>query len=133
MDENDWNKLMADWASELNQLEMKLEERNQKSKVLYNRLNLIMAFCNQLPELFRLATPEIKREIVQTCVRTLTYNGETLQIELFPVFYKMKYWKNVKNGALNGLISEPDNNIFNIFDTAECQAIFRRIEKLLAA
>ena len=65
MDENDWNKLMADWTSELNQLEMKLEECNQKSKVLYNRLNLIMAFCNQLPELFRFATPEIKREIVQ--------------------------------------------------------------------
>ena len=40
---------------------------------------------------------------------------------------------NSKNGALNGLVSEPDNNIFNIFDTAECQAIFRRIEKLLAA
>ena len=87
---------------------MKLEERNQKSKVLYNRLNLIMAFCNQLPELFRLATPEIKREIVQTCVRTLTYNGETLQIELFPVFYKMKYWKNVKNGASYGADFEPN-------------------------
>ena len=36
MDENDWNKLMADWGSELNQLEMKLEECNPKSKVLYN-------------------------------------------------------------------------------------------------
>lgn len=94
---------MADWSSELNQLEMKLEKRNQKSKVLYNRLSLIMAICNQLPELFKLATPEIKREIVQTCVQTLTYNGETLQIELFPVFYKMKYWKNVKNGAGDGI------------------------------
>ena len=100
MDENDWNKLMADWTSELNQLKMKLEECNQKSKVLYNCLNLIMAFCNQLPELFRLATPEIKREIVQTCIRTLCKKT-------------------------HGLISEPDNNIFNIFDTAECQAIFR--------
>ena len=39
----------------------------------------------------------------------------------------------ILNGALNGLISEPDNNVFSIFDTAECQAIFRRIEKLLAA
>ena len=56
-----------------------------------------------MPELFRLATPEVKREIVQTCVRTLTYNGETLQIKSFPVFYKMKYWKNVKNGASYGL------------------------------
>ena len=69
-----------------------------------------MAFCNQLPELFRLATPEVKREIIQTCVRTLTYNGETLQIELFPVFYKMKYWKNVKNVASNGLNFEPGVN-----------------------
>ena len=103
MDENDWNKLMADWASELNQLEMKLEECNPKSKVLYNRLNLIMAFCNQLPELFRFATPEIKREIVQTCIRTLSYNGETLKIELFPIFYKLKYWKKVKNGAPDGI------------------------------
>ena len=103
MTEKDWNKLMANWASELNQLEMKLEKRNPKSKVLYNRLSLIMAFCNQLPALFRLATPEVKREIIQTCVRTLTYNGETLQIELFPVFYKMKYWKNVKNGADDGV------------------------------
>ena len=58
-----------------------------------------MVFCIQLLELFRLALLEIKREIIQTCVRTLTYNGETLKIELFPVFYKLKYWKNVKNGA----------------------------------
>ena len=57
-----------------------------------------MSFCNQLPELFRLALPEVKREIIQTCIRTLSYNGETLKIELFPIFYKLKYWKNVKNG-----------------------------------
>lgn len=49
----------------------------------------------------RLALPEIKREIIQTCVRTLSYDGKTLKIELFPIFYKLKYWKNVKNGAGN--------------------------------
>ena len=93
-----------------------------------------MSFCNQLPELFKLATPQIKREIVQTCVRTLTYDGETLNIELFPIFYKLKYWKNVKNGALNGLISEPHKpNIFSIIEDEECQILYRRIEKLLAA
>ena len=134
MTEEDWNGMMASWASELNQLEIKLTERMEKSKVLYNRLSLIMSFCNQLPELFRLATPEIKREIVQTCIRTLTYDGETLNIELFPIFYKLKYWKNVKNGALNGLISEPQQpDIFSIMDTEECQFLYGRIEKLLAA
>lgn len=132
MTEKDWNKLMANWASELNQLEMKLEKRNPKSKVLYNRLSLIMAFCNQLPELFRLATPEVKREIIQTCVRTLTYNGETLQIELFPVFYKMKYWKNVKNGAGNGLLLEPLRLIYSITKNEEYQELIDNLYKLVA-
>lgn len=132
MTEKDWNKLMANWASELNQLEMKLEKRNPKSKVLYNRLSLIMAFCNQLPALFRLATPEVKREIIQTCVRTLTYNGETLQIELFPVFYKMKYWKNVKNGAGNGLLLEPLRLIYSITKNEEYQELIDNLYKLVA-
>ena len=46
---------------------------------------------------------KVKREIIQTCIRTLSYNGETLKIELFPIFYKLKYWKNVKNGADSGI------------------------------
>ena len=62
-----------------------------------------MAFCNQLPELFRLAEPQVKREIIQTCIRTLSYNGETLKIELFPIFYKLKYWEKVKTGAGSGI------------------------------
>ena len=103
MTEKDWNDMMSNWASELNKLEIKLTERMEKSKILYNRLSLIMSFCNQLPELFRLALPEVKREIIQTCIRTLSYNGETLKIELFPIFYKLKYWKNVKNGADSGI------------------------------
>jgi len=38
------------------------------------------------------------------------------------------------NGALNGLISEPQQpDIFSIMDTEECQFLYGRIEKLLAA
>jgi hypothetical protein len=102
-------------------------------KILYNRMSLIMAFCNQLPELFRLAEPEVKREIIQTCVRTLSYNGETLKTELFPIFYKLKYWRNVKNGAQNGVTSEPIHSIISIINNEECQVIFRRIERLKVA
>ena len=133
MTEKDWNDMMANWASELNKLEIKLTERMEKSKILYDRLSLIMSFCNQLPELFRLALPEVKREIIQTCIRTLSYNGETLKIELFPIFYKLKYWKNVKNGAGNGSISEPNSNIFSIMEDEECQILYHKIEKLIAA
>ena len=133
MNENDWNEMIRAWASELNQLEIKLKERMEKSKILYNRLHLLMCFCNQLPELFRLALPEVKREIIQTCVRTLTYDGKNLNIELFPVFYRLKFLEKVKYGAPDGLISEPKNSIFYIIDSEECQIIISRIEKLLSA
>ncbi len=42
-------------------------------------------------------------------------NSETLKIELFPIFYKLKYWKNVKNGASYGIESEPETvNFLNL-------------------
>ena len=93
---------MQQWAAELNTLEAKLAELKEKSKILYNKLSLSMTFCNQLPKLFALAEPQVKREIIQTCIRTLTYDGKTLKIELFPLFYKLKYLKNIKNGADSG-------------------------------
>ena len=103
MSDSDWGDMIQQWSSELNKLEIKLEERREKSKILYNKLSLITAFCNQLPELFRLAEPQVKREIIQTCCRTLNYDGKTLKIELFPIFYRLKMWKNVKNGASSGI------------------------------
>lgn len=133
MNDQEWGEMIQQWSCELNKLETKMEERKQKSKILYDRLSLIMAFCNQLPELFALAEPQVKREIIQTCIRTLTYDGKTLKIELFPLFYKLKYLKNVKNGALNGTISEPLNNIILLLDNDETQAIIQKITNLKAA
>ena len=103
MTDREWGEMIKEWSSELNRIEMKLEERKQKSRILYDKLSLITAFCNQLPELFGIAEPQVKREIIQTCVRTLTYNGETLKIELFSLFNNLKSLKKVKYGAGGGI------------------------------
>ncbi len=82
----------------MQELPLTTKEVNETTKNLISNFSII-TFCNQLPELFRLAEPQVKKEIIQTCIRTISYNGETLKIELFPIFYKLKYWKKVKNGA----------------------------------
>ena len=132
LSDDDWQEMIQEWAAEKDRLIVKLNERMQKSKILYDKLNLLIMFCNHLPELYRVATPQMKREVIQTCVRTLTYDGKNLIIELFPLFYEFKKWKNVKNGAANRTISEPIK-LFNIMEQNECQYLFTRIQKLIAA
>lgn len=100
LSDDDWQEMIQEWAAEKDRLIVKLNERMQKSKILYDKLNLLIMFCNHLPELYRVATPQMKREVIQTCVRTLTYDGKNLIIELFPLFYEFKKWKMLKMGRL---------------------------------
>ena len=102
MNDKEFNELINEWAADKDRLTTKLKERMEKSKILYDKLHLIMMFLNKLPEMFRLATPQMKREIIQTCCRTLSYDGKTLYIEQFPLFNEMKKWKNDIYGAGGG-------------------------------
>ena len=102
MNDKEFNELINEWAADKDRLTTKLKERMEKSKILYDKLHLIMMFLNKLPEMFRLALPQMKREIIQTCCRTLSYDGKTLYIEQFPLFNEMKKWKNDIYGAGGG-------------------------------
>ena len=99
--------MISEWIKEKDYLQIKLNDRIEKSKILYDKLHLLMMFMNKLPELFRLAEPRIKREIIQTCCRTLSYDGKNLYIEQFPLFKELKKWKNSIYGAAIGTIVEP--------------------------
>lgn len=133
MSEQDWNEMIGEWAAEKDRITTKLNERMQKSRILYDKLGLIMAFLNQLPELFRLAEPRMKREIIQTCCRTLSYDGKTLYIEQFPLFNEMKKWKNSINGAAIGTIVELKPLLDLIEKDTECEEILNKMQQLLAA
>ena len=103
MNEQEFSQMVMEWAAEKDLLTAKLKERMEKSKILYDKLQLIMIFLNRLPEMFRIAEPRMKREIIQTCCRTLSYDGKTLYIEQFPLFNEMKKWKNEIYGAPDGI------------------------------
>ena len=133
IEERDWNSMIEEWAKEKDHITIKLKERMEKSRILYDKLSVIMAFCNQLPELFRLAQPRIKREIIQTCCRTLSYDGENLYIEQFPLFNELKKWKFEVNGAAIVTIVEPSKLLHLIENDIESIELINKIRTLLAA
>lgn len=40
MTDREWGEMIKEWSSELNRIEMKLEERREKSKILYDKLSV---------------------------------------------------------------------------------------------
>lgn len=132
MSEKEFHNLIMEWARDKDILVNRLNERMEKSKILYDKLGLVMAFLNKMPEFFRLATPEMKRQIIQTCCRTLSYDGKNLYIEMFPLFNEMKKRKNLIYGAADGMISELPK-VFKILDSSESDEVLFSIKRLLAA
>ena len=65
-------------------------------------MDLMLKFCNNLPLMFRKATATEKKQMIFLMVRTLTYDGVNINIELKPVFEKLRILAQNVNGADDG-------------------------------
>ena len=63
-------------------------------------MDFILKFSEKLPELFKKATPEEKKLIVTTMVKSITFDGENLKIELKDTF---KVLQNLNKTTKNTL------------------------------
>ncbi len=79
---------------------MKLEEGNISTKFVYNRIDQILKFSENLPELFLKGIPEEKKLIITTMTKSIKFDGENLIVNLKDTF---KALQNVKKTAQNTL------------------------------
>ena|GEM_PF-6594191 len=61
-----------------------------------SRINLLIDFCNRLPELYLKATPQEKRLIVTTIIHKIEYFDRALTVELKPIFEQFRGIKNAE-------------------------------------
>lgn len=54
------------------------------------RMDLLLKICNNLPLVFKILTPQEKKQIISLMIRTLTYDGSNIDIDLNPVFEKLR-------------------------------------------
>lgn len=124
MTDDDWNKLHREWHEERDKLCMRLKEANDVAKMVYNRVELVMQFSNQLPMLFKTFDANRKKMIMDILTEEITFDGQDIFVKLKPIFDEVrnlnrtlktpvKTTKNSpkelfsKNGAGNGSELEP--------------------------
>ena len=100
MSEEEFNSMHREWQEEKDRLLMKLEEGNISTKFVYNRIDQILKFSENLPELFLKGTPEEKKLIITTMTKSIKFDGENLIVNLKDTF---KALQNVKKTAKNTL------------------------------
>lgn len=64
------------------------KESGSINKTIYNNINLIINFCNKLPDIYLNSDIERKREILRLLINKMTYSykDRTLKATLNPIF-----------------------------------------------
>ena len=104
----EFNAMHKEWQEEKDRLIMKLNEHNVSSKFIYQRIDTLLKFSEELPELFLKATPEEKKLIVTTMTKGIKFDGKNLIVSLKDTFKALQSVKKCvceteKNSSLRTL------------------------------
>lgn len=94
MSEEEFNTMYREWQIEKDKLMLKLQEGNISSKFIYSRIDKLLEFTENLPELFLKGTSEEKKKIVTAMTKSIKFDGENLIVELKDTFRALQ---NVNN------------------------------------
>ncbi len=86
MSDEEFNTMHREWQEEKDKLIMKLNEGNISAKFIHSRIEKILSFSDNLPELFLKGTPEEKKLIITTMTNSIKFDGENLIVELKDTF-----------------------------------------------
>lgn len=112
MSEEEFNSMHREWQEEKDRLLMKLEEGNISTKFIYNRIDRILKFSENLPELFLKGTAEEKKLIMTTMTKSIKFDGENVIVNLKDTFKALQnVKKTIKNTPENDHLRTPANPI----------------------
>ena len=113
--DEEFNKMHREWQEEKDKLLIKLNECNTSTKFIHKRIDMILKFSENLPELFLKGTPEEKKLIISTMANGLKFDGKNLIIELKETFKALQnVKKSVKFENINDDLINTSNSIISI-------------------
>ena len=114
MSDEEFNKMYREWQEEKDKLLIKLNECNTSTKFIHKRIDMILKFSENLPELFLKGTSEEKKLIIITMANGLKFDGKNLIIELKETFKALQnVKKSVKIEPINDDLINTSNPIIS--------------------
>ena len=108
MTDNDWNKLHREWHEERDKLCMRLKEANDVAKMVYDRVELVMQFSNQLPMLFKTFDANRKKMIMDILTEEITFDGQDIYVKLKPIFDEVRNLNRTLKTPVNTTKNSPE-------------------------
>ena len=94
-----YQKQNREWQEERDTLIIDVKESKDINKRIYNSIDLIINFCNKLPQLYLNASTEDKQLILRTLIDEITYANGELTVKLKPVFKRLRLIKSIENAS----------------------------------
>ena len=94
--EDQFKELSSEWQQERDLLSIEIKESTEVSKSIYKTIDLIIKFCNQIPDIYINATLEEKQLLLRMIIDDITYaEGGIIQVKLKPIFEALRIIKHV--------------------------------------
>ena len=87
------------WVKERDMIAQEIKESNDINRTIYKNIDLIIDFCNQIPELYIKSDLENKRTMLRLLIEEILYNhiDTELSVRLKPIFEALRMIKESEN------------------------------------
>ena len=92
--EDQFKELSNEWQQERDLLSIEIQESNEVSKSIYRNIDLIIKFCNNIPDIYINASVKEKQLLLRMIIDEITYaEGGVIQVKLKPIFEALRVIK----------------------------------------
>ncbi len=92
--EERYNMQCSKWQEERDMLAIQIKESGNINKTIYKNIDLIIDFCNRVPDIFLKADTDTKRQLLRMMIKDIQYANGELIVKLSPIFEALRLLKN---------------------------------------
>lgn len=88
-----FNRQSSKWQQERDMLSIDIKESCKINRAIYKNIDLLLGFCNRIPELFVKASTDDKRLLLRMVIEKIEYSENNLSVKLKPIFETLRLIK----------------------------------------